>query len=95
METSVLKVIRNPFSAGKTVGGDPLDHQSFLDLMRKLDDGWQIEPPVYIMTSPAQRSQIIIRMVIWRDGRPQVVTVPDTDDIRQYLADHNLSQEPL
>ena len=95
METSLLRAIRNPFAAGKTAGNDPVDHQSFLDLMRRLDEGWQIEPPVYIMASPSRRSQVVIRVVIWRDGRPQVTTVPDTDDIRQYLAEHNLGRENL
>jgi len=95
METSLLRAIRNPFAAGKTAGNDPVDHQTFLDLMRKLDECWQIEPPVYIMTSPSRSNQVVVRMVIWRDGRPQVATVPDADDIRQYLADHDLRQENL
>jgi hypothetical protein len=47
------------------------------------------------MADLAQRNRIVFRMVIWRAGRPQVATVHDGSEIRQFLADRRLRQETL
>ena len=75
--------------------GEARDQRSFAELMRKLNEGWRIEPPVYIMADPMHRDHIVFRMVIWRDGRPQVATVHDGPEIRQFVADRRLRQESL
>ena len=71
------------------------EHQTLAALQRKLDEGWQIEPPVYVMADPAHRSRIVFRMVLWREGKPRVASVRDCPEIRQYLADRRLRQEAL
>jgi hypothetical protein len=83
-----------PFPFGKT-STDSVGYQSFAELMQELDAGWQIGPPVYVMVNPVQKNKTVFRMVLWRDGRPRVVSVPDGPDIRQYLLDCHLSQESL
>ena len=74
---------------------DPPDVHSFSELMRKLEEGWSIKPPVYVMNDPGHRDRIVFRLAIWRDGRPQVATVPDGADIHQFIAENHLEQENL
>ncbi len=84
-----------PFPLRKVSDNDSAGQHSFAGLMSKLDAGWQIEPPVYVMADPVNRSRLVFRMVVWRDGRPHVVTVGDGAEIRQFLADRRLTQESL
>ena len=68
---------------------------SFTALLDKLSEGWEIEPPVYVMTSPSQRRQVVFRIVLWREGRPSVTTVRDCPQIREFITQRRLRQEPL
>jgi len=74
---------------------DGREQQTLAALQRQLDQGWQIEPPVYVMADPAQRSRVVFRMVIWREGKPRVATVHDCPEVRQFLADRRLRAEAL
>jgi hypothetical protein len=84
-----------PFSLAGHKADAPADRSTYEDLLLKLDEGWHIEPPVYVMTDPVQRNRTVFRMVIWRDGRPQVASVHDGAEIRQFLAERRLRQEML
>jgi hypothetical protein len=84
-----------PLPVGNTSSDHSADRNSVAGVIHRLDEGWQIEQPVYVMADPAQRGQIVFRIVLWRDGRPQVVTVGDGAEIRQFVADRHLRQEPL
>lgn len=75
--------------------GEGAELYSLAGLMHKLGQGWQIRQPVYIMSEPKHRERIVFRFALWRDGRPQVVAVPDGPDVRQFIADRHLRQEPL
>jgi hypothetical protein len=86
---------RMPLSLTRGKASVAASHSTFDDLMRKLDEGWQIEAPVYVMADLTQRNRIVFRMVIWRAGRPQVATVHDGPEMRQFLADRRLRQEAL
>jgi hypothetical protein len=74
---------------------DVAGQHSFGGLVRMLDEGWQIEQPVYVMADPLKRSQLVFRMMAWRDDRPRVITVRDCAEIRQFLADRGLKQQSL
>lgn len=84
-----------PFPLRKVSDDVSAGQHSFAGLMNKLDAGWQIEPPVYVMADPVNRSRTVFRLVIWREGRPHVVTVGDSPEVRQFLADRRLAQESL
>jgi hypothetical protein len=84
-----------PFPLRKVSDDDSAGQHSFAGLMNKLDSGWLIEPPVYIMADPADRSRRVFRLVLWRNGRPHVVTLGDGPEIRQFLAERRLMQESL
>lgn len=68
---------------------------SYADLMHRLAEGWRIDSPVYVMNDPLQRGRLVFRTVLWRDGRPQVATVPDGPEIRQFIAERALAQQRL
>lgn len=84
-----------PFPIRKAANNDSAGRPSFVDLQRKLDAGWTIEQPVYVMADPGHRERLVFRLMLWHDGRPQVVTVRDGADIRQFLANRHLTQESL
>jgi hypothetical protein len=94
MHTSILRTIMAPLRFEREPS-EATDVHSFQELMRKLEEGWDIKPPVYVMGDPGHRDQIVFRLAIWRDGRPKVATVPDGDDIRRFIAEHHLAQENL
>jgi hypothetical protein len=81
-------------ASGKTEAGS-VDTDGYTNLLRKLAEGWRIQPPVYVMTDPLQRDRVVFRMALWCDGRPQVATIPDGPEIRQFIADRALDQQRL
>jgi hypothetical protein len=83
------------FPMHTAVDNDVAGQHSFAALVRKLDEGWQIEQPVYVMADPLRRSQLVFRMMVWRNGRPHVITVRDCAEMRQFLADRRLKQQSL
>jgi len=89
----MLKALTELFRIRRASDTEATDRRSFTELMRKLGDGWQIEPPVYVMADPTDRSHIVFHFVVWRAGRPQVATVRDGAEIRQFVADQHLRQE--
>ncbi len=52
-----------------------------------LAEGWAVEPPVYAMTDALRRDRRVLQFILWRDGRPRVVTVDDTPGVRDWIAD--------
>ena len=87
----MMTLFKKPSTAPK----DPPVDKSFAELLRQLHDGWHVEPPVYAMKDPMQRARSVFRLVLWRDGRPHVLTVCDGADIRQFIAERGLQQESL
>ncbi len=71
------------------------DAPGFAELLQQLGEGWQIEPPVYVMSNPIHPGQTVFRLVLWRHGRPKVASVPDGPEIRQFIAQRQLRKESL
>lgn len=94
MNTSLLRTIMAPFGLNAEQP-DAADVYSFAELVRRLEEGWEIKPPVYVMNDPGHRERTVFRLAIWRAGRPEVATVPDGEDIRRFIAEHHLAQENL
>jgi hypothetical protein len=63
-----------------------------VELQNAVADGWIIDPPV-------ERKQIPDRpdgdwychVILWREGRVRVLTVPDDALLRQFLGEHDLT----
>ena len=72
-------------------------YSSYTHLTAMLDQGWQIEPPVYIR--PRRRSrpkkENTYHFVLWRDDRVNLVSVRDCPQIQQFLADNDLAIDRL
>ena len=68
-------------------------------LMTTLDQGWQIEPPVYVR--PRWRSRLRSKkenthhFVLWSGDRVNLVSVRDCPEIQQFLADNDLAIDRL
>jgi len=68
-------------------------------LRAMLDQGWQIEPPVYVR--PRWRSHLrskkenTYHFVLWNRDRVNLVSVRDCSQIQQFLADNDLAIDRL
>jgi hypothetical protein len=71
------------------------NQESITGLVRQIGEGWQIEPPVYVMRHPLQRGMYVFHFVLWREGRPRIVTVQDSPEARRFVSERRLSQEPI
>ena len=72
-------------------------YSSYAQLTAMLDQGWQIEPPVYIRPRRRSRSkkENTYHFVLWRDDRVNLVSVLDCPEIQQFLADNRLAIDCL
>lgn len=68
--------------------------EDYSRLLAALEEGWYIEPPIYTMTDRLGRRNVY-QFVLWRDHRPNVVTVYDSSDIRQFIERHRYRTEVL
>ena len=68
-------------------------------LMTTLDQGWQIEPPVYVRYRPRSRlrskKENTYHFVLWNGNRVALVSVLDCPEIQQFLADNRLTIDRL
>jgi len=70
---------------------------SHAHLTAMLDQGWQIEPPVYIRPRRHSRSkkENTYHFVLWNGNRVNLVSVLDCLQIQQFLADNDLAIDRL
>ncbi|MCW5882487.1 MAG: hypothetical protein KIS91_16275 [Anaerolineae bacterium] len=61
------------------------DLDNDMALHTALAQGWVVEPPVYAMTDALRRDRRVLQFILWRDGRPRVVTVDDTPEVRGWI----------
>lgn len=70
-----------------------LPYASLQDL---LNQGWKIEPPVYARPpwrtcSRSTKQQAAYHFVLWRGGKVNLVSVRDSAELRQFLAEGQLA----
>jgi hypothetical protein len=74
--------------------GASLVFSSYAHLKEMLAKGWQIEPPVYVRPRwrPAFRTQKenTYHFVLWDGNQVNLVSVIDSPEIQQFLADQRL-----
>jgi hypothetical protein len=67
---------------------------SCASLHELLTKGWKIEPPVYARPhwqSPSDsEDQMTYHFVLWRDNQVNLVSVPESPEIQQLLAEREL-----
>lgn len=72
---------------------------SYAHLMKMFDEGWQIEPPVYVR--PRWRSRLRLEkentyhFVLWRGDTVNLVSVLDCPEVEQFLAENSLAVDRL
>ena len=68
-------------------------------LRAMLEQGWQIEPPVYVR--PRWRSRLRSRkentyhFVLWNGNKVNLVSVLDCPEVQQFLVDSDLATDRL
>jgi hypothetical protein len=68
-------------------------------LKAMLSEGWEIEPPVYVR--PHWRSTVSARprktyhFILWRDRQVNLVSVPESSEIRRFLTQCELAVDAL
>ena len=67
--------------------GMSADLDNHAALNNALTEGWVVEPPVYAMTDAGRRGRRVLQFILWREGRPRVMTVVDTPEIRAWIDD--------
>jgi hypothetical protein len=64
-----------------------------------LTKGWKIEPPVYARPrwqSPSDsKDKKTYHFVLWRDNQVNLVSIPESPEIRQFLVEHGLAVDCL
>ncbi len=71
---------------------------SYAHLAGMLSSGWEVESPVYVrprMHSRLQEEPDTYHFVLWNGDRVALVSVLGCPEIRQFLAEHNLSTDRL
>ncbi len=61
------------------------------ELQAALDEGWTIDPPVERLRIPDQGGgNWYCHIILWRQDRVRVLTVPDDPSLRQLLTAHGI-----
>jgi hypothetical protein len=72
---------------------------SYAHLVKMLEQGWRIEPPVYVR--PRWRSRLRLRnestlhFVLWREDQVSLVSALDCPEIQQFLMEKGLPVDHL
>jgi len=72
-------------------------YSSYAQLVQMLDQGWCIEPPVYLRPPwrTNSRRHDTYHFVLWRGQRVNLVSVADSPEIQSFLAEQGLSVDRL
>jgi hypothetical protein len=84
-----------PMLIGRTPDSESVVRASVADLACKLEEGWEIQPPVYRMTDPLQRGCTVYRLMLWRNGQAEVITLDENEDTRLFMAQRQLPVQGL
>jgi hypothetical protein len=65
---------------------------SYSHLVAMLDDGWKIEPPVYVRPRRCSRSkrEHTYHFTVWNGKKLTLVSVYDCPELEEFLADNQL-----
>jgi hypothetical protein len=65
---------------------------SLAELRDAVAEGWIIDPPVERQRIPDRPDGAwYCQIILWRDGRVHVLTVPDEPAVRQFLDERNVT----
>lgn len=74
-------------------------YSSYSHLITMLDQGWQIEPPVYVRSHWRRSSRSekgkTYHFVLWHEDKVNLVSVLECPEIQQFLADKELIVDRL
>jgi hypothetical protein len=64
-----------------------------------LGAGWKIEPPVYArppwQSASDSKDRTTYHFVLWRDHQVNLVSIPESPEIEQFLAESDLAVDSL
>lgn len=74
-------------------------YSSCTGLRKMLAEGWEIEPPVYIrphwQSNSRWKNSSVYHFVLWRRNQVNLVSIPDSPEIAQFLIEHGLTVDRL
>jgi len=72
-------------------------YSSYAQLVALVSQGWRIEPPVYMRPQWRSRSreENTYHFILWRGDRFNLVSVPDSPELQQFLEQNRLSVDRL
>jgi hypothetical protein len=74
-------------------------YASCTSLHKLLTKGWKIEPPVYArphwQSSSDSKEKKTYHFVLWRDNQFNLVSIPESREVQQFLAEHGLAVDCL
>jgi hypothetical protein len=66
---------------------------TYFGLLAALDEGWQIQPPVYarFRWGAAHAGQEMYHFILSSRHATQLISVPDSQSLRTFLEDHRIA----
>jgi hypothetical protein len=68
-------------------------------LEEMLGEGWRIEPPVYVRphwrSNSSSAAKSTYHFVLWRDRQVNLISVPESPEIQQFLAESEVTVDSL
>jgi len=72
---------------------------SCTSLKGMLAQGWRIESPVYVrphwQSNPQSKNKNTYHFVLWREDQVNLVRIRDSPEIKQFLAEYELTTDHL
>jgi hypothetical protein len=76
-----------------------LPYATCSSLEAMLSDGWRIEPPVYARphwrSTSSSRSRNTYHFILWRDSQVNLVSIPESPEVQQFLSEYELAVDFL
>ncbi len=72
-------------------------YSSYAQLLAMLEQGWRIEPPVYVRAQwrSRARQEDAYHLIVWLGNRVNVVSLADSPEIRQFLQEQGMAVDRL
>ena len=72
-------------------------YSSYAQLVALVSQGWRVEPPVYMRPQwrSRAREENVYHFVLWWGGRFNLVSVPDSPELQQFLERNRLPVDRL